>query len=360
MRFVLSDIRNSIYQEIADRIEEQGVTDTVTKDLSFICGNNTINGIGFRKSSGDQKSKLKSLANYNCVIIEEADEVSEEDFQQLDDSLRTLKSDISIILLLNPPPKNHWVIKRWFNLLPTEQEGFYLPELRSTEKDVIYIRTTFRDNIVNINESTIKNFERYKENKPDHYHSMIEGLVTEGKRGRIFKDWKPISKEKYEAIDIAPYYGLDYGFTNDPSALTEIKEHNNKVYTRQLIYKTGMTNQDIAKEMVALGVSKMSKIYADSSEPKSIEEIRKEGWNIEGAVKGQGSVSAGIDMLLDKEIYYTEDSDKAILEIENYCWKLDRNKEPTNDPIDDFNHYIDSVRYGVFSNSSNKKSFGFI
>lgn len=111
MRYVLGDIRNSIYREITDRAEENGVLDALDineSTMSISYGNNSINAVGFRKSSTDQKAKLKSLANYNCVIIEEADEIPEEDFLQLDDSLRTLKGDIKIILLLNPPSKDHW------------------------------------------------------------------------------------------------------------------------------------------------------------------------------------------------------------------------------------------------------------
>ena len=118
MRYILGDIRNSIYREIIDRADENGITDQlhVTDNQMIIeHGANSINAVGFRKSSGDQKSKLKSLASYNCVIIEEADEIPEEDFMQLDDSLRTVKGDIQIILILNTPAKNHWIIKLWLD-----------------------------------------------------------------------------------------------------------------------------------------------------------------------------------------------------------------------------------------------------
>lgn len=361
MRYILGDVRNSIFQEICDRVEEDVVTDISITDLHFKCRKNTATGLGFRRAIGDQKSKMKSLANFNCVVIEEADEVSEEDFNQLDDTLRTLKADITLVLLLNPPPQKHWIIKRWFNLLPTEQEGFYKPELKAGMDNVVFIHTTYKDNIVNINESTIRNFENYKETQPEHYYSMIRGYVTEGKRGRIYKNWKPISKEKYEALPYPEYYALDFGFTNDPTALVGLKEHNNRVYTRELIYETGMTNQDICLRMGNLKVSKDAKIYGDAAEPKSIEEIKKCGYNIESADKGPGSVNAGIDMLIGKEVFYTDDSANIIYEQENYVWLLDRNKEPTNDPIDKFNHCMDAVRYGVFTkNHKPEAKFGFL
>lgn len=354
MRYLLTDIRNSIYQEILDRAEEQEAREQLTiKDhlLTIQYGGNKITGIGFRKSSGDQKAKLKSLANYNCVIIEEADEVSEEDFMQLDDSLRTVKSDITIFLLFNPPFKNHWIVKRWFNLVPSEVDGFYRAELKSTHKDALYIHTTFRDNIRNMNQSTIENFANYKKTRPDHYWNMVEGLVSEGARGRIFKNWKVVTDEEYEKLEYLPFNGLDFGFTNDPTALVEIKEHNNKIYLKELIYEAGLTNQRIASRMKNLEVSENTTTYADNAEPKSIEEIKLEGWLIEASVKGQDSIKAGIDMLLDKEVYYTESSVNIASEVQEYIWLLDRNKEPTNDPIDKFNHAIDAVRGAIFTKS---------
>lgn len=352
MRFVLSDVRNSIFQEIKDRIEEHELEEHVRikeNTLSFEFNKNKINGIGFRKSSSDQKSKLKSLANYNCVIVEEADEVAEEDFQQLDDSLRTLKSDIKVVLLLNPPSKNHWVIKRWFNLVPSGVDGFYRAELKSSAKDTCYIHGTYLENVQNLNESTIQNFERYKTTNPDHYYNMIRGLVSEGARGRVFKDWKVISDEEYEKLPYPVSYGLDFGFTNSQTALVEIKEHNEKVWARELLYETGLTNPMICKRLEELGVSKNAEIIADSAEPKSIEEIGLKGWNIKPATKGKDSIKAGIDLLLSKQVYYTESSTNLAKEIQEYKWALDRNKEPTNKPVDEWNHILDGTRYNVFT-----------
>ncbi len=355
MRYVLGDIRNSIFQDIVDRAEEQEVLnnlDVKEHSLTISYGGNKITGIGFRKSANEQKSKLKSLANYNCVIIEEADEVSEEDFMQLDDSLRTMKSDITVILLLNPPHKNHWIVRRWFNLIKSEEiEGYYSPQLKSIFTDTIFIHSTYLDNIVNVNQSTISNFENYKKTRPDHYWNMIKGLVSEGARGRIFKTWKPISDKEYEELEFPKFYGLDFGFSNDPAALIEIKEHNNKIYLRELIYETGLTNDRISDRMKDLEVSDSAYIYGDNEEAKSIEEIKIKGWNIEPCVKGPGSVNAGISMLLDREVYYTESSVNIAKETQDYVWALDRNKEPTNDPVDKNNHAMDAVRYGVFTKS---------
>jgi len=364
MRFVLSDIRNSIFQEIRDRIEEAGLEDGVVgikeNTLEFKYGLNKINGLGFRKSSSEQKSKLKSLANYNCVIIEEADEVAEEDFLQLDDSLRTKKSDITLILLLNPPDKNHWIVKRWFNLLPSGFEGYYRASLKSTEKDTVYIHGTYLSNAKNLNQKTIDNFERYKLKNSDHYYNMICGLVSEGARGRIYKDWKIITDKEFEELPYDSYYGLDFGFSNNPAGLLKIKEHNNDIWFRELLYEVGLTNtgrkgNDLSSRFEDLGLKKgESVIWADCAEPKSIEELRNDDWDVKPAPKGSDSVRAGIDLLLSKNVHYTESSINLDMENHEYKWALDKNKEPTNKPINKFNHLKDAGRYGVTGNAKSE------
>lgn len=363
MRLVLSDIRNSIYQEIIDRAEEQDTLediDTSENPLRIRYGKNVINGLGFRKSSGDQKSKLKSLANYGVIAIEEADETNEDDFMQLDDSLRTTKSPITVFLMLNPPSKNHWIIKRWFYLEPSGIDGYYKLKLKKKhEHNTLFIHTTYKDNIENISEGTVENFKEYKTTKPDHYYNMICGLVSEGNRGRIFKNWKRITSDEYDELPYEEYYGLDFGFTNDPTALTGIKEHNDDVYFDELIYETGLTNQMLSKRMKEVGLDKKTAvIYADNAEPKSIAELEKEGWTVKPSLKGADSIRVGVDMLLDKTVHYTDDSENWDKENQEYVWALDKNKEPTNSPVDKYNHLMDAGRYGVYTRS-NREFLGF-
>lgn len=359
MRFVLGDVRNSIFREITDRIEEQKINDPELdirpQPLIINFKRNTINGIGFRKSSSDQKAKLKSLAGYTDIIVEEAEEVSEADFIMLDDSLRKAGVDIRIFLLFNLPDKNHWIIKRWFNLVDSGIEGFYIPQPKESElHNTEYVFTDYKHNEVNINQSTIENFERYKITNPDHYWNMIRGYVPSGKRGLILRNIKFISDKEFDEIDSPSFYGLDFGFTNDPTALIEIKKHNEKVYARELIYETGLLNKSISKRMTELNISKSATIYADSAEPKSIEDLRQLGWDVKPAEKGTGSVNAGLDLLKSSEIYVTDKSRNLITETENYTWAVGRDKEPTNTPIDDFNHGIDALRYGVYTKSKQR------
>lgn len=361
MRLVLGDIRNSIYADIRDNMEELEVDQLcdIRNNLTFTYGKNSIRGIGFRKSSGDQKSKLKSLANFNEVIIEEADEIGEDDFVMLDDSLRTLKSPVTVMMMLNPPDKNHWIIKRWFNLIPSGVDGFYKLQLKDEYKDqVLFIDTDYTVNARNIAASTKHNWEQYRYTNPDHYWNMIRGYVSEGARGRIFKNWLPMPDAEFDELPYPSYYGLDFGYTNDPTALVEIKEHNNNIWVREVIYRTGLINRDpdhkvpnIVDELERNEVSKDAPIYADCAEPKSIAEIRMCGYNILPSTKGKDSINVGIDLLLGKQVKYTEKSVNVATESQNYLWALDKNKEPTNQPIDDFNHAMDAIRYGTYTHS---------
>lgn len=349
MRYVLGDIRNSIYKEIIDRIEDTGVADSIdinesTMTLNY--GANSINAVGFKKSSGDQKAKLKSLANYTDVIIEEADEISEEDFIQLDDSLRTLKGNINIILLLNPPPKTHWIIKRWFNLLPSEKKGFYIPELKSEIKDALFIRTNYKDNIKNIAPRSIQNYENYQHTNPDHYHNMILGLVPETVRGKIYSNWREIESVPFEARLIRR--GLDFGYSNDPTALVDIYEYNGGYILDEQLYRKGMLNKQIADYINNLP-NKDCIVIADSAEPKSIDEIKLYGVTILPAVKGTGSINSGIAFIKGQKISYTKRSVNLKVEYENYAWLEDKEGITLNKPKPAFDHLMDATRYGLGS-----------
>jgi len=349
MRYVLGDIRNSIYKEIIDRIEDTGIADSLDindSTMTIAYGANSINAVGFKKSSGDQKAKLKSLANYTDVIIEEADEISEEDFIQLDDSLRTLKGDIRIVLLLNPPPKSHWIIKRWFNLLPSEKKGFYIPELRSDIKDALVIRSSYLDNLKNIAPRSIQNYRNYEQSNPSHYYNMILGLVPETVRGKIFNNWREIESVPFEARLIRR--GLDFGYSNDPTALVDIYEYNGGYILDEQLYRKGMLNKQIADYINNLK-EKDCIVIADSAEPKSIDEIKLYGVTIMPAVKGTGSINSGVAFIQGQKISYTKRSLNLKNEYENYAWFEDKEGTTINKPKDEYNHLMDAVRYALGS-----------
>ena len=282
MREVFNDIRASLWQDLKDRIEENEdleENDFAFNDSSMIVTylptGNTITGKGFKKSSGNRTAKLKSLAGATHVFVEEAEENSETEFRQLDDSLRTTKADPKIVMVFNPPHKNHWLIRRWYNLEEDDNKGYY-KAIPKPNNDLLSIHSTYRDNEENLNAQFVYNLKNYQSSDPDYYFTMVDGLITEGVKGRIFRNWQRIDSmpNSYKKE-----YGLDFRF-NDPVALIEKEEHNNKLYVKQLIYERGMTNRDISDRMTKLGISKSALIVADSAEPKSIVELRGYGWNV--------------------------------------------------------------------------------
>lgn len=348
MRYILGDIRNSIYREITDRAEENELLDQLDindSTMSIKYGNNSINAVGFRKSSSDQTSKLKSLANYNCVIIEEADEIPEEDFIQLDDSLRTVKGDIKIILLLNPPAKTHWIVQRWFDLEKSEAKGFYIPKLKDTATDTKAIVSDYHDNEKNIAPQSIEQYENYKTSKPNHYWNMIKGYIPETVVGKIYNGWTLIDDVPPEAR--LKRRGLDYGYSNDPTAIVDVYRWNNGFIWDEVLYRKGMSNKDIAD---VINLREDALLIPDSAEPKSNDELISYGISLVPSQKGKGSVNQGIQYVQDQTIYVTKRSLNIWKEYENYAWIVDKKTgETLNEPVDKWNHAMDAGRYAMES-----------
>lgn len=347
MRLVLGDIRNSIYREITDRAEENGIKDRLDINettMTVRYGSNSINAVGFKKSSGEQKAKLKSLANYNCIIIEEADEIAEADFNQLDDSLRTLKGDILVLLLLNPPAKDHWIIKRFFDLIPSGLKDFYIPQLKKGIENVLFIRTSYLDNKENIAIEATERYEAYKDTKPDHYYNMVLGLVPETVKGKIYSGWKQIDDVPFEAR--LERYGLDFGYTNDPTAIVAVYYHNGGYILDEVAFQHELTNKDIANVFTN---QPKAVVIADSAEPKSIDEIRLSQITILPATKGPGSVNQGIQYVQQQKISVTRRSVNIWDEYNNYAWFVDKDDVTLNEPKPGYDHAMDALRYAMTS-----------
>lgn len=361
MREIFSDIRQSLWQDFNDRLTGN---DTVNEKLFSIQDvsmtaeysdtRNTITSRGFKKASGKQTAKLKSIAGATHIVIEEAEEISEADFNQLDDSLRTTKGNLQIIMVFNPPNKDHWIMKRWYNLFDakdiygSEYKDYYVAKPKE-DPLLLSIHSTYLDNFDNVHPTTRQNFENYKATNFEYYCTMIKGLVSEGMKGVIFKNWKPITAAEYYDLPYDEFYGQDFGFSEDPAAMAGVKVHNDKIFIREIFYETKLTNPDISDKYTINGIAPDARIYADCAEPKSIEELKRMGWNIVDSLKGQDSVRAGINYLKSKEVYYVETSSNLIYEKNNYRWALDADKNPTDKPVDKFNHLMDAIRYATYT-----------
>ena len=170
------------------------------------------------------------------------------------------------------------------------------------------------------------------------------GLGLVGSLDGVIFDWREVDTIPNEAEFLA--YGLDWGFSSDPTALIEVWQDKNKLYIKELIYSTGLTNGDIINEMYKLNVDRYREIIADSAEPKSIEDIYRGGFkNIYPAKKGADSIRNSIDKLQQFELFITSDSTNLKRELSSYIWTKDKHGVQTNNPIDFNNHGIDALRY---------------
>ena len=167
-------------------------------------------------------------------------------------------------------------------------------------------------------------------------------------QGVVFNNWKQVEEMPDNARLLG--YGLDFGYTNDPTTCVGVYKMDNEYYYQEELYSTGLTNNDIASILLPIVGSRI--VYGDSAEPKSIEELRRLGMNIVGADKGKDSIMYGINKMQQSNFYVTEDSTNLVKELRNYTWQTDKSGSKVNKPVDNYNHLIDAIRY--FLTSENK------
>ena len=347
MRAVHTDIRHSIWQECVDRVtgwEIDGTLRIADSTMEMESGRNSIHAHGFRRSSHERTAKLKSLAGYTDAFIEEAEEIAEDDFRQLDDSLRAEGSQIH--LCLNTLSKSHWIIRRWLNVAPIDgQPGFYTLELKPEAREhVEFIFSTHDDN-TDLASAVHERYEAYRTLKPAYYWQMIRGLCPEVVMGRIYSGWKEIPSVPHEARFLG--YGLDFGFDPDPAAVVAVYYHNGGYILDEKVYATRLTNDDLARSIKLLP---SGTIIGDSAEPKSIEELKVLGVHVIPCQKGADSVNFGIKHVQAIRISYTATSTNLKREYENYAWKRTKDAVEEDDHlgIEDpkcANHLLSGVRY---------------
>jgi phage terminase large subunit len=324
--------------------------------------NNMLASKGVR-ADGSRTAKMKSLAGATHILVDEADELGEEEFDQMDLSLRTVKSlKVQIIRVFNPPGKTHW-IWRDYNLTEAGIPGYFRAEPKH-DSSVFSIFATYKDNLRNLNSSSIEKFESFRKN-PEYYNTVILGLISEGMRGRIFSGWQPCTDQQFDDLDLPIRFGQDFG-SSSPAPLVGIKRQGNRVYVREYNYAPA-TEKELAIIYCKLRI-KDEVIIADSAEPFKITRLRRgwtrtelpseeadrypmllQGFNIYGAIKPKGSVVSGIDQIKDLEVYVTESSTNIWLEYREYRWALDKNKNPTDEPEDANNHAMDALSYVIRS-----------
>lgn len=299
----------------------------------------------------DDPLKVTSVAvdkGFLCFLwIEEAYEImSENDFNMLDESIRGQVPDglfKQITLTFNPWNDRHWIKKRFFD---------------TEDKDILAITTNYKCNEW-LDESDLKVFETMKTHNPKRYRvaglgewGVVDGLVYENVREDRFNKEDVIKNNP----DIKPAFGLDFGYTNDPTALFcgLLDLENYKIYVFDELYEKGLSNKNIYKEIEKMGYRK-EKIIADSAEPKSIDELKDLGlYRISPAKKGKDSILNGVQFIQNFEIIVHPRCVNFMTEITNYQWAKDKFNKAINEPIDDFNHLQDAMRYAIEPYTRNK------
>ena len=215
--------------------------------------------------------------------------------------------------------------------------------VRDLEKknDIDVFISTYKDNPF-LGNKQIDEYETWKDTNYNKW--LVFGCGEYGDvRGAIYTNWSLCNE--FPNTDKV-WYGLDFGFTNDPTTLIKLGLQNGELFVDELIYERGLTNSDIAEYIRSLGITNRDEIIADSAEPKSIEEIRREGFNIKGAKKGKDSINSGIYILQRYKINITKNSKNINDEIINYTWIENRSKgEFINKPTNGWNHALDAIRY---------------
>jgi len=194
-----------------------------------------------------------------------------------------------------------------------------------------------------VDPKTKKKILAYKKNNPERWR--VYGLGKTGQiEGSIFSNVSWVDSFPQEARNVC--FGLDFGFTNDPTAIVKVGKLGGELWVENMFYSTHMTNQDIARELKKMNIG-FAQVYCDSAEPKSIEEIRREGVFVQAAYKGRDSVSAGINKIKEYKLNIVVDKEFKF-EVLNYTWLKDkRTGRYINKPIDKHNHLFDALRYAM-------------
>ena len=344
-------IKNSCFTDLKWALNRLGVIDDWEITLSPLEMRRKSTGQVILFRGLDDPLKVTSITvehGYLCwAWLEEAYEVmNEDDFSVLDESIRgecpaPLFKQWTITF--NPWNERHWIKKRFFDAPP--------------DPNILAITTNYLCNEW-LDAADLKVFEDMKQRNPRRY--QVAGLGNWGiVDGLVYENWK---EQAFDADEIRALpgvvscFGLDYGYTNDPTAgfCGLLDKGNKRLYVFDEMYEKGMSNRRIYDTIVSMGYGK-ERFTGDSAEPKSNDELRGMGLRITGAQKGRDSVMNGIQWIQDLEIIVHPRCVNFLTEISNYTWDKDKFGVKLNAPIDDFNHLMDAMRYALEKHIAKKR-----
>ena len=316
-RKTLPALKSSAYRDFFNILEHHNLYNPNKhnkSELTYKLNNNLIEFI-----SVDMPDKVRGRQRH-ILWMNEATEFSMEDFVQL-----SLRCTENIYLDFNPSDPYSWIYDKVMN-----------------RDDCTFIKSTYLDNPF-LPEETIKEIERLR--NLDSNYWTIYGLGDMAQPTEtIFRQFEIANMIPSDAVLIA--IGLDWGYSNDHTAIVEVYRLYDDLYINELLYSKGLTNQDIAEKLRELNITRQTEIIADSAEPKSIEELYRQGFNIKGAKKGADSINMGIDVLRRFKLHITKNSTNALNEFKYYKWLTDKNGHIVNKPAtNQQDHLLDACRY---------------
>lgn len=335
-RYTMTSASISIIPEMLEKIEldetEKYFSSTKTDIVNRMTGSR-IMFRGIKTSSGNQTAKLKSIHGITTFVCDEAEEwISENDFDKLMLSIRQKGIQNRIIIVMNPTDSNHFIYKKYIEKSHRLEYFDGVPVQISTHPNVLHIHTTYLDNVDNLSPQFIEEVERMKVENPEKYAHTVMGRWSDVAEGAVFKKWGIVDKFPDHARKVA--IGIDFGYSRDVTAIVKCGVVDNALYCEELCYKTGMLSSDIIKELKKYDLF----VYADSADPRLIDEIGLGGVIIYPVQKGPGSIIAGIEKIKDMELFVTKDSYNLQNELRNYVWAKDKNGNYINEPEDANNH----------------------
>lgn len=344
----LPHLKRGVMRDFFKIIMESGLykeSDHNKTDSTYKLGNWVIEFF-----SADDDGKLRG-ARRDILFVNEANRINWDSFTQLE--IRTREK---VLIDFNP------VSRFWAH-----------SKIMTPVNKYAFIKSTYKDNVDHLTgepllEQSIIDAIESRKPKYDDSGNLISGDEQFWKvyglgeigslEGVIFNNWSTCDELPISGKWTA--YGLDFGFTNDPTAIIKVVYQGGELWAEELCFETGLTNPDIVKKLKSFGIAPIDDIIADSSEPKSIAEIRRGGFRaIRGVKKGPGSINSGIDVMKRFKINIHKKSTNLINEFSNYQWMKTKDGEYLNKPNDNFNHGIDGFRYVCFEkiglNKENRK-----
>lgn len=343
-RYTMVSAAMSIIPEVLDKIEKDEIGEFFRATKTDIVNRMTGSRIMFRgihTSSGNQTAKLKSIQGVTTFVCDEAEEwTSYDEFEKIFLSMREKGMAIRAIIIMNPADTNHWVYEKYIRDTHRIEMFDGVPVQISTHPDVLHIHTSYLDNKMYLSETFIKAAEEMKKNDPDRYAHVFMGRWDDVAEGAVFKKFGVVDEFPADCRHVG--LGMDFGYFPDPSAVVRCGVIGKSLYLDEVGWGNGWHAPQMAE---CLNAFPDLFVYGESADERLTKDIANLGPIIYRVEKGPGSIMAGINGMLEYDLFITKRSIHLEHELRNYVWARDIFGKYLNLPEDHDNHAIDAARY---------------